>query len=112
VAGEDPSVHEQWQVAEGLREKGVVSTDKVAFIGDSFRAFWAHLLGIRIVAEIQRDKVVSFWEADSTVRVEVINAFARSGAKAVVAERPPLGTDLSGWQKIGSTDYYIYSLKN
>lgn len=110
VAGENPSVHEQWQVAEGLREKGMVSTDKVAFIGFSFRAFWAHLLGLRIVAEIQTDKVVSFWEADSTLKGEVINAFARTGAKAIVAEKPPTGTDLSGWQKIRDTNYYVYML--
>lgn len=110
VVGEDPAVHEQWQVAEGLREKGVVSTEKVAFIGDSFRAFWAHLLGLRIVAEIRRDKVVSFWEADEILRAEVINAFARTGARAIVAEKPPSGTDLTGWEKIRETDYYVYML--
>jgi len=110
VAGEDPSLHEQWQVAEGLREKGVVSTDKVAFIGDSFRGFWAHLLGLRIIAEVRRNKVASFWEADSTLRGEVIEAFARTGARAIVAEKPPSGTDLNGWQRIRQTDYYVYML--
>lgn len=111
VGGEDPTAHEQWQVAEGLREMGVVSTDKVASIGDSFRAFWAHLAGVRISAEIRRDKVLNFWQADSTLRAEVINAFARTGAKAIVAEKPPPGIDLPGWQKLRNTDYYVYILR-
>ena len=112
VAGEDPAAHEQWQVAEGLRERGIVSNDKVAFIGDSHRAFWAYLLGLRIVAEVPRDKVSSFWQADAMVKSGLINAFASTGAKAVVAEKPPAGNDLSGWQKIRNTDYYVYILNH
>jgi hypothetical protein len=108
VKGENPAAHEQWQVSEGLRDLGVVPSDRVAFIGDSFRAFWAHLLGTRVVAEIRRDKVIDFWEADATVKSGVINAFAGTGVKAVVAEKPPAGVDLSGWQKIRDTDYYVY----
>ncbi len=111
VKGENPAAHEQWQVAEGLRELGVTSSDNVAFIGDSFRAFWAHLLGTRVVAEIRRDKVPDFWQANPTVKSDVINAFGRTGVKAVVAEAPPAGIDLSGWQKIRDTDYYVYLLK-
>jgi hypothetical protein len=108
VSGEDPTAHEQWQVAEGLRERGVVPSDKVASVGDSFRAFWAHLAGVRISAEVRRDKIVTFWQSDPALRSELINAFARAGVKAVVAERPPPGIDLTGWQKLRNTDYYVY----
>lgn len=111
TTGENPAAHEHWQVAEGLREIGVVPSDKVAFIGDSFRAFWAHLAGVRIVAEIRRDRVASFWEADLKLRGEVINAFGGTGAKVVVSEKPPPGTDLNGWKKIRDTSYYVYMLK-
>ena len=110
VRGEDPAAHEQWQVAEGLRELGVGPSDTVAFIGDSFRAFWAHLLGTRVVAEVRRNRVVDFWQADATVKSNLINAFARTGVKAVVAEKPPVGMDLSGWQRIRDTDYYVFLL--
>ena len=89
---------------------GVTSGDKVAFIGDSFRAFWAQLLGARVVAEVRRDTVTDFWKATPTVKSDVIDAFARTGVKAVVTETPPEGTDLSGWQKIRQTDYYAYIL--
>jgi 4-amino-4-deoxy-L-arabinose transferase-like glycosyltransferase len=110
AAGEDPSAHEQWQVAEGLREKGVAPGHQVAYIGNSNRAFWAHLLGLRIIAEVSRDIVPRFWESDPAVQSKLIDAFARTGAKAVVAENPPSGTDLSGWQRLRDTHYYIYFL--
>jgi len=110
VAGEDPSAHEQWQVAEGLREKGVAPGHQVAFIGNSNRAFWAHLLGLRIVSEVPKDKVPKFWESDPAVQSSVIDAFARTGAKAVVAENVPSGSDLDGWQRIRDTHYYVYIL--
>lgn len=112
AAGEDHSTHDQWQVAEGLREIGMVRGDRVAVIGNSFRAFWAHLLGLRIVAEIPRGNTDSFWEASSTLKEEVIATFARTGAKAIVVEKLPSGADSHGWQKIGNTDYYVYLLRN
>ena len=108
VRGDDPAAHEQWQVAEGLRELGLASNDKVAFIGYSTRGFWAHLLQLRIVAEIRRDKISDFWAADANRKNQVINAFAGTGAKAVVAEKPPAGTDLTNWRRIRDTDYYVY----
>lgn len=110
--GENPEAHEEWQVAEGLREMGITPSDKVAFIGDSFRAFWAHLLGTRVVAEVRRDKVLDFWQADPAVKSDVINAFARTGVKAVVAERPPTGIELNGWRKIRNTDYYVHLINH
>jgi hypothetical protein len=110
VRGEDPAVHEQWQVAEGLRELGLTSSDRVAFIGYSTRGFWAHLLQLRIVAEIRRDKISAFWEADANRKNQVINAFAGTGVKAVVAEKPPAGTDLTNWRRVRGTDYYVYML--
>ena len=54
--------------------------------------------------------MIDFWQASPTVKGDVINAFARTGVKAVVAEKPPVGMDLSGWQKIRDTDYYVYLL--
>lgn len=111
VAGEDSSAHEQWQVAEGLREMGIDRGDKVAVIGNSFRAFWAHLLGARIVAEVRRQSSADFWEIDTTQRNEVIKAFDGTAAKAIVAEEPPSSANLEGWQKIRATNYYVYLLE-
>lgn len=109
VSGEDPASHEQWLVAESLREAGLTANDRVAFIGNSYRAFWAHLLGVRVAAELGKDRVVDFWRADAGVKTQLIEAFGRTGVKAIVAETPPPGADLSGWQKLGKTDYYVYT---
>jgi 4-amino-4-deoxy-L-arabinose transferase-like glycosyltransferase len=110
VRGEDPAAHEQWQVAEGLRELGLAPNEKVAYIGHSTRGFWAHLLAVRIVAEVRRDKIGDFWEADANRESQVIQAFAGTGVKAVVAEKPPAGADLSRWRRIRQTDYYVHML--
>lgn len=108
VLGEDPAAHEQWQIAEALREKGVGPSDRIAFIGDSFHAFWAHLLGLRIVAEIHEHDIARFWEADASRQQEVLNAIAGTGVRAVVAESPPRTADLTNWQKLRNTDHYVY----
>lgn len=110
IAEEDTSAHEQWLVADGLRQMGVVPGDKVAVIGNSFRAFWAHLAGVRIVAEIKTRDANSFWAVDEPVRSEAIETFARTGAKAIVTEMPALCAESVGWRKIGNTDYYTYLL--
>ncbi|HKG62275.1 MAG TPA: hypothetical protein VKB05_21120 [Pyrinomonadaceae bacterium] len=108
IRGEDPVAHEQWRVAEGLREMGLAASDRVVFIGNSHRGFWANLLQLHIVAEIRRDRINDFWEADANRKNRLIQAFAGTGAKAVVAERPPAGTDVTNWRRISQTDYYVY----
>ncbi len=110
IAGKDTSAHEQWLVADGLRQMGVVPGDKVAVIGYSFTAFWAQLARVRIVAEIRDRDANSFWAVDEPVRSEAIETFARTGAKAIVTEKPALCAESTGWRKIGNTDYYAYLL--
>ncbi len=111
IGSEDRTEHEHWQVAEELRELGLVPGDRVAVIGKSSRAFWAHLAALRINAEIQREDAAGFWESDSSVRDQAIQAIARTEVKNIVAEQPPSGVDLSGWHRIRNTGYYIYILK-
>jgi len=111
VNGENSSAHEQWLVAEGLRQMGLEQGDNVAFIGKSTRAFWAYLAGLRIIAEIDVRSVDDFWVADRSARKEVLKAFATTGAKAVVTEKPPNHGDVGDFLKIGNTDYYAYMLR-
>ncbi|MBA2527274.1 MAG: hypothetical protein H0V18_16065 [Pyrinomonadaceae bacterium] len=110
IAGEGTSAHEQWLVADGLHQMGVVPGDRVAVIGNSIRAFWGHLAGVRIVAEIKPRDANGFWAVDESVRSEAIETFARTGAKAIVTERPALCAESAGWRKIGNTNYYAYLL--
>jgi hypothetical protein len=110
IAGEDRQSHEQWVVAENLKTIGVTAPDRVAVIGDSGRSFWAYLAGLRIVAEVPIRSVGDFWAADDTTRQRVCEAFAGTGAKVIVTERPALGTDMTGWKQIGNTTHYYYLL--
>ena len=121
IAGEDPAANENWRVADGLRQMGVKPGDKVACIGESLLTYWAHLAGVRVIAEIETMDIGGFWAADSTVKNRVIETFARTGAKVIVTVPPialfgrddlgrMLCADLNGWQKIGSSDHYAYVL--
>jgi 4-amino-4-deoxy-L-arabinose transferase-like glycosyltransferase len=109
IAGEDPSAHKQWRVAEGLHQMGVEPGDKVAVIGDSFSAYWAHLLRLHIVAEISPEDADTFWAADPATQKVAIDTLARTGARVIVTEKPPFRADPI-WQKIGNSDYYAYLL--
>jgi hypothetical protein len=52
----------------------------------------------------------SFWTADPEFQSEVIEAFAASGAKAIVAETVPSYVSLPGWEQVGDSNYYILKL--
>ncbi len=109
-----------WQVADGLSTMGVKPGDQVAFIGSGFGSgsFWGRLAKVQIIAEITagsdmavRDDVDEFWHSNNDVKRQVIAAFAKTGAKCIVADKMPPGADYPGWQKIGNTDHYVYFLQ-
>ncbi len=110
-----------WSVADGLARMGVRSGDQVGFIGYGFAAgsFWARLAKVRIIADIgtgpgdfpSKPDVDEFWHAEPAVKERVLAAFARTGAKAIVANRIPVGHSDPGWQRVGSTDHFVYFLR-
>jgi hypothetical protein len=51
---------------------------------------------------------VDFWRGDEALQRGVLQAFFDAGAKVVVAEYVPDDTTLSGWQRVGDSNYYIY----
>lgn len=110
IAGRNPWPHPHYQVAEGLNRMGVRSGDKVASLGTSFKAYWARLARVKIVAEIPSEHVRDFWSADSSVRSQVIETFASTGARVVVAQNIPSLASTRGWQRIGNTGHYAYLL--
>jgi len=106
-----PPAHVQWQVAVGLREIGVKPGDKAASIGHTNVAdYWAHLTGVRIVADIPLEGAPSFWAASPEVKSQVIEAFSRVGANVIVTNALPSLTTPPGWRRIGNTDYFAYIL--
>jgi hypothetical protein len=109
-----------WQVAQALSQQGINSGDPVGYIGVGFGSgsYWAHLAGVRIVSEITSGSdraptqdVESFWLSDSSIKRGVIEAFRKTGAKVIVADRIPPGASQDGWRELGSTGHYVYVLK-
>ena len=96
-------------VAEDLHRLGIRSGDKVGVIGYAFDSFWARLARVQIVAEMFDGQADQFWLGAPVFQSTVLQAFARSGAKAIVAERVPNYVTPSGWHRIGSSSYYIYA---
>jgi hypothetical protein len=109
--------HWVWKVAERLHEVGVQPGDKVAHIGYGASAYWAHLAQVRIVAELFAEQegfssvenIRTILADEGSLKPEVIQAFASTGAKAIVAKAVPPAVSKNGWVKLGS-DYYVYIL--
>jgi hypothetical protein len=91
-------------VARELRRLGVMPGDRLAYIGDSIDAYWAHLAGVRIVAETPSEDVDRFFALPS--RQSVYQAMASTGAKAVVAARVWSDPE-EDWRPLGATGYSI-----
>ncbi len=102
----------QWQVADALNHMGILPGDEVASIGLSHTHYWARLARVRIVAEIPHLNANDFGNADSSVKSNVITAFSRTGAKAIITNIMPSHISPVGWQRIEHSDYYVYLLSN
>jgi hypothetical protein len=96
------------EVADELHRLGVRPGDKVATIGYAFDSYWARLAHVQIVAEMFDWEARLFWSGTPSLQSEVLRAFARSGASAVVAERVPVDVDPAEWHRVGRSGYYIY----
>ncbi|HEX9919563.1 MAG TPA: hypothetical protein VGA87_10365, partial [Pyrinomonadaceae bacterium] len=112
--GSAARVDVQWQVSEELRRMGVRPGERVASIGNTMFHAWPRLARVRVVAEISTrtgGDVEKFWAGDAALKARVVETFAASGARVIVAEGIPQwasGTD--GWQRIGATHFYVYVL--
>jgi hypothetical protein len=98
------------RLAEAVLDMGLARGDSIAFVGYSFGAFFARLARLRIIAEIPDSEAESFWLADSPTRSAVIEAISNTSAKAIIAEWVAPGVPLDGWQRIGSSQHFIYLL--
>ena len=104
-----PSTAHALIVAEALRQSGLRPGDSVAIIGDPYRAYWARLDRLTIVAEVPHRVSNRFWQADNGKRHYIFQGFRLAGAKVVLANQAPddPGPD---WQRIESTEWYVHSL--
>ena len=95
-------------VARTLQELGIRQGDKVGVIGYAYDSFWARLARVKIVSEMLGTDAVDFWESDNVLRQSVLDAFAGTEAKAVIAEYVPDYAELKDWHRVGNSNYYIY----
>lgn len=103
---------ENWQVAQGLTGMGIKPGDRVASIGNTLEGYWAHLAGVRVVAEVPLNGVPTFWAAPAQVQSEVMEDFAKAGASIVVTEQGLPRGSAPGWRRIGGTSYFAYTLQD
>jgi hypothetical protein len=98
------------EVAEELHRLGVQPGDKVAVIGYAYDSSWARLARVKIVAEMLDWQADPFWLGAPLLQSKALQAFANTGAKAIVAERVPAYAHPTNWQRVRNSNYYIYLL--
>jgi hypothetical protein len=116
----------EYLTAEGLLRMGLQPGEKVGAIGYDNDAYWAYLARIDIVAEINTDETCLFWSEPAAMQAEILEKFARAGARVVVANTGggvkttsrPVPIDLAGcsrpspgWRKIEGSPNYAFFLK-
>jgi hypothetical protein len=104
--------HVHWQVADGMKQMGFHSGDKICYVGDSYGAYWARLARLQIVAYTQPLRYISFSEANCLVDPVFIKSLAKIKVKGIVAQMiSEKSFPHTNWKQIGNTDYYVYSLE-
>jgi hypothetical protein len=72
-----PPAYWQWKAAVQLRQFGLQPGDHVAVLGHTTIADdWAHLGGLRIVADVPLEEMPSYWSATPEKRSEISSALA------------------------------------
>jgi hypothetical protein len=110
------------EIAKGLEDMGLQPGDAIASLQYSNCAIrlssceaatmWAHLGHFRIISEIYYTPVKpetsknNFWNANPATQAQVIEAFAKTGARVVVSRQEPEGVGAAGWRQIGDSAWY------
>ena len=104
-----PTQHIQWTVTNQLKQLGVAPGDRAAVLGHTTVAdYWAHMAGLRIVADVPIEAVQSYWLASPERRIQISSSLSGFRVKAMVSASRPLVA--AGWQPLGNTGYYVQIL--
>ena len=95
-----------------MQQLGVEPGNRVAVIGYGFSSFWARLARVKIVAEMPASEAEDFWLGDYSMQFKVIQAFADTGARVIVAEHVPGYARLTGWHRVNNTNFHIYLISS
>jgi len=100
--------YEPWVVAQQLHAMGIPPGTAVGFIGTGLEAYWAHLAGVRIIAEIPSKEQARFIAADAARRQQVLALFSSVGAKAVITMNADVAKTADGWRQIPGTQHFLW----
>ncbi len=104
-----PSRHDQQDIAAALAASGIRPGEKAAIVGSDLPYYWARLAHVKIVAQMLPDKPGEQNEetAEWNRGREIL---AATPAAFVIAPPIPGIVDQPGWQRLGSTEAFIYRL--
>ena len=101
-----------WEAASALNENGIRPGDKIAVIAKEpweRETFVARLARIQVIAEVSEPD--RFWAASPFTQSQVLEALAKTGAKAALTlGKPAQSPSEARWERLGSSDYYFCSL--
>ncbi|HYL86177.1 MAG TPA: hypothetical protein VE263_18275 [Candidatus Angelobacter sp.] len=100
--------YEPWVVAQKLHDVGIPAGTDVGYIGTGTDAYWAHLAGVRIVAEIPGVEQARFIAADTARRQQVLGLFVSVGARTVITRNADAANPADGWRQIPGTHHFIW----
>jgi hypothetical protein len=100
--------YEPWAVAQQLHEMGIPAGADVGYIGTGLDAYWAHLAGVRIIAEIPDSEEPRYVTADATRKKHILALFSSVGAKAVLTKNSSIANPADGWRPIAGTHHFIW----
>lgn len=100
----------QMEIAEGLSTQGVRPGEKVALLDGGLGEGWQKLARLSVVSEIPFEARDAFWAADAERRNQIYQVLVKTGARFLIAPETPDWAAMPGWERVGSTPVYIYSL--
>jgi hypothetical protein len=101
--------NEAWQLATDMQRLGIQPNDELAIAHSCPIVFGARLLRARIIAQLNWD--VNLWQLSQTDRQRVLAALATTGAKYGFSDEPPPHPQQAlGWQRVGSSSFFVHSL--
>lgn len=100
-----PRSHAQWIMARDVERAGVQTGDTVAYIGDSFRAYWAYLGRYKIGAEVSASR---FWTSPPNERARALRALSRRGITTVLSDARFGCNAAEGWVYVSDTQLCMF----
>ena len=100
--------YEPWVVAQQLHSMGISAGTDVGCVGGCLDAYWAHLAGVRVIAEIPDAEQRMFISADSARKQQVFTLFSSVGARVVLTRNREAANPADGWRQIPGTDHFIW----